>query len=93
MKLLKLILLSIVLSVLALYIADDLSVRFRIPSSRDPFGTVRVQPYYAVPQKDHKTEFIFAEPQTEVCVHSIFPHQGHCPCWYTGSKKQKRIDM
>lgn len=93
MKLVKRTFLTIGLLLTLLYAGDDLSVRYRIPSSRDPFGVVKVVPYYAVPQKDHKTEFIFAEPQTETCVHSLFPHLGYSPCWYTGTKKQKRIDM
>jgi len=76
-----------------LYAGDYLSVRYRIPKSRDPFGVVIIQPYYAVPRKDRKTEFIFLEPENQVCVHSLFPHLGYSPCWYLNRRKQKRIDV
>src|ERR1700677_4158454 len=37
------------------YLGDYLAVRF--PGSRNPFGTVNVQPYYAIHLKNKKTEF------------------------------------
>ncbi|HYM06361.1 MAG TPA: hypothetical protein VEU11_07340 [Terriglobales bacterium] len=86
-------LLIAILSLLALYVGDDLSVRYRIPSSRDPFGVVQVRPYYAVRLKDRKTEYYFLDPQNQKCVHSLFPHLGYSPCWYLQRKKQKRMDM
>jgi hypothetical protein len=52
-----------------------------------------VRPYYAVPQKNHKTEFLFDEPQDETCVHSLFPHLGDEPCWYLSTHKDQRIDI
>jgi hypothetical protein len=86
-------LLIAVSSLLALYVGDDLSVRYRIPGSRDPFGVVEVRPYYAVRLKDRKTEYYFLDPENQKCVHSLFPHLGYCPCWYLQRKKQKRIEM
>ena len=76
-----------------LYAGDYASVRYRIPRGRDPFGSVEVQPYYAIPLKDGKTEFMFLKPENQVCVHSLFPHLGHNPCWYARRKKDKRIDL
>ncbi len=75
------------------YAGDYLSLRYRIPGNREPLGTVKIERYYAVPQKNRKTEFMFDEPQTEICVHSLFPHFGHRPCWYVNRKKVKRIDV
>ena len=77
----------------AVYACDYLVLRFRIAGNRTPFGTVKIQPYYAVPQKDGKTQFLFDDPEDETCVHSLFPHVGDDPCWYLSSKKEKRIDM
>ncbi|MBV9155969.1 MAG: hypothetical protein JO097_06885, partial [Acidobacteriaceae bacterium] len=62
-----------ILSIAAVYIADYLLLRFRIATNRNPYGTVTIQPYYAVPQKDGKTEFLFDDPQNQTCVHSLFP--------------------
>jgi hypothetical protein len=60
---------------------------------KQPLGSVKVQPYYAVPQKDGKTEFILLDPEVDTCVQSLLPHLGQPPCWQLNKKKQKRIDM
>jgi hypothetical protein len=82
-----------VLSLLVLYIGDYLSVRYRIPKSREQFGVVKIRRYYAVGLKNRKTEFMFLTPENEVCVHSLFPHFGFSPCWYLSRRNVKRIDM
>jgi hypothetical protein len=81
------------LLVLVTYAGDYLSVRCRIPKSRDPFATVTVQPYYAIHQKNGKTEYDFVPPESEVCVRSLFPHFGYSPCWYLKRHTEKRIDI
>jgi hypothetical protein len=68
-------------------------LRYRIAASRSPFSTVTVRPYYAVPQKNRKTEFLLGDPQQETCVHSLFPHLGDAPCWYLNKHREKRIDL
>ena len=47
-----------------------------------PFGQVTVQPYYAVHQKNGKTEYDFAPTEVDICIHAVFPHLGYNPCWY-----------
>lgn len=76
-----------------LYAGDYLSVRFRIPSNREPLGTVNVQTTYAVKQKDGKTEFYFNPPRNQTCVNSIFPHLGYTPCWYLRRNRKQQISM
>lgn len=74
-----------------IFFGDYLAVRF--PGSRNPFGAVNVQPYYAIHLKNKKTEFDFNVPaQTTVCVRSLFPHLGYPPCWYASRKTTQRID-
>jgi hypothetical protein len=90
---LKRALAAIVLIAGASYGIDYLVLRLRIATNRQPFGTVTIQPYYAVPQKDHRTEFLFDPPEQDTCVHSFFPHLGDNPCWYLSGKKERRIDM
>jgi hypothetical protein len=84
---------TVVVAVLAscalLYVGDYTILRFR----RNPTGTVQVQPYYAVPLKDGKTEFMFLDPQNEVCVYSLFSHLGHRPCWYISRHRNKQIKV
>lgn len=86
-------LLGALLLLVLIYAGDFLLLRFRIATNRGPFGTVTVRPYYAVPQKNHKTEFLFDDPQDETCVHSLFPHLGDEPCWYLSTHKDQRIDI
>jgi hypothetical protein len=75
------------------YFGDYGLLRFRIATGKNPFGTVTVTPYYAVPRKDKKVEFIFDDPRDETCVNSLFPHLGDSPCWYLRAHQQKRIDL
>ena len=75
------------------YVLDYLVLRFRIASNRQPFGSITVHPYYAVPQKGQKTEFILGDPTVQQCVHSLFPHMGDNPCWYLTTHTDQRIDM
>ncbi len=73
-----------------LYGGDWLAARWRGPRA---FGAVVVRPYYAVPLKDGKTEFMMLSPETRTCVHALFPHFGDAPCWYLEGHRQQRIEM
>lgn len=84
---------AVVLLASLIYAGDYLSVRYRSMRGRDPFSTVTIQPYYAIHEKNGRTEFDFAEPQTETCVRSLFPHSGYRPCWYVNRHTDKRIDI
>ncbi len=75
----------------AVYAADDLSVRYRIPKSRQPFGTVTVQRYAAISEKN-KTEFVYEGPINQTCAHSLFPHLGYQPCWYLSRHTEQRTN-
>lgn len=92
MRYLKRTLAGVATALALLYVGDDLSVRLPIPRSRSPYGTVEIKTYYAIPQKDRKTEFMLGDPQTVTCVHSLLPHFGYNPCWYVERKKLRRID-
>ena len=87
MRLIKRVLFVLVLAVAAVYCVDYLVARSR------PLGSVQVQPYYAVPQKDGRIEFMMLDPKVNSCVNSLLPHLGQEPCWYLKRNRQKRIDM
>lgn len=84
---------AVVLVALVIYAGDDLSVRYRVSKHLDPFATVTVQPYYAIHQKNGKTEYDFAPPESQLCVRSLFPHFSYSPCWYVMRHTEKRIDI
>jgi hypothetical protein len=73
-----------------LYGGDWLVARSRGPLA---FGSVVVQPYYAVALKNGKTEFIMLAPDTRACVYALFPHFGDAPCWYLEGHQRQRIDI
>jgi hypothetical protein len=87
------ILLIAVAIVSLLYFCDYLSVKYRIPKSHEPFGSVVVKTFYAVPQKNGRTELIFKDSEDQTCVNSLFPHFGLTPCWYMSRHKEKWINV
>jgi hypothetical protein len=86
-------LLCALLALSLVYVGDFVSVRYRIPKTREPYGTVKVRRYYAVGLKSGKTDYMFLDPQNQVCVHSLFPHLGYPPCWYLTRHPVKKIEM
>ncbi len=92
-RLMRRIFAGIVLTTALAYVIDYAVLRYRIATNHNPFGTVTVRPYYAVPEKNHKTEFLLDEPQDQTCVHSLFPQEGDSPCWYLSRHREQRINL
>ena len=67
--------------------------RLRVVAGRQAYGSVLVRSYYAVAQKNGKTEFLFDPPQPSTCVNSLFPHAGYPPCWYLTRHAEQRTDI
>ena len=89
-----LVVVGVCVAVVALSFAlDYLILRARVATSRQAYGTVTVRHYYAVLQKNGKTEFIFDPPQPQICVRSLFPHDGALPCWYLARHPEQRTDI
>jgi hypothetical protein len=75
------------------YAADYCSLRYQIPQGRPQFGEITVDNLYAIHQKNGKTEYELGQPETDQCVHSLFPHYGYSPCWYASRHTEKRIEI
>ncbi len=75
------------------YAADDASVRYKLPPSRQAFGSVQVRRGYAVKRKNGSTEFLFDDPAAVSCVNSLVPHMGLSPCWYLERHTQQVEDI
>jgi|GraSoiStandDraft_43_1057313.scaffolds.fasta_scaffold54842_4 hypothetical protein len=90
-------LLRVVISLVALsavlYGGDYLAARFHIPPTRELFGSVQVRRYYAVGEKNGKTEFLFNPPETQPCLNSLFPHFRYPPCWYLRRHTEQRTNI
>jgi hypothetical protein len=82
-------LLGIAAAVLLVYVGDAVVLRMRMPAGLD---SIPVHPYYAIPQKDGKTEFVLADPDTRTCARSLFPQLGYSPCWYVRRHLQVQIN-
>jgi hypothetical protein len=85
--------LAILVLLLVVYVGDYCSLRYQIPGGRPQFGQIPVDTLYAIHQKDGKTEYEMGPPETDQCVHSLFPHFGCTPCWYASRHSEKRIEI
>lgn len=75
-----------------LYLVDSLSLRYRTAAT----GNGQLQEvtfYYATMLKNDRVEVFYDQPQTEVCIHALFPHQGSRPCWYVVRHTVRRIGL
>jgi hypothetical protein len=77
---------------LLLYLGDHVSIVYRIPGGREQFGSVEVQKLLAVPQKNHKTEYISDPPEAQQCANSLFPQLGLLPCWYLSRHANQQVN-
>jgi len=80
------------------YAADSLSVRRRSmhATATNPYETLSATRVLAIPQKGGKIEYQVDEQnpqQSVVCVHALFPHDGHAPCWYVKPRFGQPIPM
>jgi hypothetical protein len=73
------------------YAVDYLLWRYKLATAHSPYSTVTVQFYYAIQEKNGKTEYDYQPPQQDTCVNSLFPHGGYSPCWYERRHPEKAI--
>lgn len=83
------------IAVLALFVvvyASDYSLlRYRMKKDNGAAAVGTVTSYYATALKDGRLQIFTDQPQTETCVHSLFPHSGLRPCWYASRNNVKTI--
>ena len=83
-----------VLALAAMAFGLDFGVfRIRDVTNHNAYGSVVVTQYYAVLQKNGKTQFIFSPPGPQTCVNALFPHAGLLPCWYLHRHPEQRTDI
>jgi hypothetical protein len=83
----------VIAAAVVLYAGDYIQLRYRIARNLSPFGTVTVERFDAIKEKNNRTEFVFEEPEKQTCAHSLFPHGGYAPCWYASRHTEKRTDI
>jgi len=77
--------------VAVVYAADYLSFRYHLPASRTLLSTIQINVFYRTPHQDGRFEVSEGDPESQVCVHTIFSHAGYPPCWRT--KNETWIDL
>ncbi len=82
---------ALIAACVLVYAADYLIWRYKLATGHSPYGTVMVQFYYAIQEKNGKTEYDYQSPQPDTCVNSLFPHAGYSPCWYERKHTEKAI--
>jgi hypothetical protein len=87
------VLLVVLGTIVLIFVVDFAIFRARVAANRNAYGSVTVNHYYAVLQKNGKTQFIFDPPQPETCINSLFPHSGFLPCWYLSRHPDQRTNI
>ena len=85
--------LMVLISATALVYAGDMVwARFRLAGDNSQFvETSQIRRLYAIPQKNGKFSFSFGDPETQSCIHSLFPHFDYPPCWYEHREQKKPV--
>jgi len=86
-------LLAILGTAVLAYGVDYAVFRVRAATNRNAYGSVTVNHYYSILQKNGKTQLIFDPPQPEPCVNALFPHAGSLPCWYLTRHPDERTNI
>jgi len=73
--------------------ADYLIFRYRVSRKINAFGSVTVQVYYAIEEKNSRTEYMYKSTEQQTCAHSLFPHSGFPPCWYARRHTEKSLPI
>ena len=84
----KRVLLILVVAIVGIYAGDYLWLRLRLEGKDQSAAIGSVTLYYATTMKNGRVEVFYDQPQTVMCVHSLFPHLGYDPCWYVQRAKQ-----
>jgi hypothetical protein len=87
------VMLSMLGTVFVTFGVDFGLLRLRVALNREPYGSVVVSHYYAVQQKNGKTQFIFDPPAAQTCVNALYPHAGMQPCWYLRRHPEQRTNI
>ncbi len=83
----------LVVAACVLYLADYARLRYKIHRNSQPYGSVKMQNYYAVKLKSGKVEYYFDTTKFQPCSNSLFPQMGYTPCWYLRRKANQGTNL
>lgn len=91
-KILAIVLLILGVLCLLLYVGDYVILRVKI-ARNSGYDAVEVRQYYAITEKNNRTEYVFGSTVDQPCVNSLFGHQGLQPCWYLRRHPEQQIKI
>ena len=86
------VLLIVVALFVVVYAGDYGILRIRI-ARNSGYDAVEVRQYYAITEKNNRTEYVFGSTVNQPCVNSLFSHQGVQPCWYLRRHPEQQIKI
>jgi len=75
-----------------IYVGDYAALRLRIRRNT-AYGAVTVRIYYAIQEKNGRTEYVFGSMQDQSCVNSLFGHELQRPCWYLRRYPEQKVEI
>ena len=72
------------------YAVEDFRIRHAASASPGS-QTKTLTFYYSTRLKNGRVQVYYDQPQTEVCVRTVFPHGGRRPCWYARREPVRRV--
>lgn len=87
------VLLGMMCATALLYVADWAVFRIRLARGAGALESVTVNAYYAVPEKNGRTEYDFQSSGPQACANAIFSHMGYLPCWYLRKHADQEIKL
>lgn len=79
--------------VLVVYSADYLILSVRLARNISPYSTITVREYYAVQEKNSRTEYIYKGTDAITCVNALFPRKSYSPCWWARKHADKAVTI
>jgi hypothetical protein len=77
----------------AVYCGDYLRLRHKIVLRQEPFGSVKIESYTSIQEKNNRVEYRFGGAEVQSCARSIFPHFGYTPCWYLRRHAERKTEL
>lgn len=71
--------------------ADFCVFEYRVFRNRNAYGSVTVYEYYAIGEKNERTEYVYKSTEQQVCANALFPRAGFPPCWYARRHTEKQV--
>lgn len=66
---------------------------YRVARNDNPYGSVTVYEYYAIGEKNQRTEYVYNATEQQTCANAFFPHSGLPTCWYARRHTEKQVKI